>query len=222
MTDIIDMKRPGEKALQLERKSLEVRSAALSAAKEGDHLSPIWLQIESVALNEQAKELRQVDEIPSVGAGGEFLPTAESDQPSAVTARDELLHHPDAVNIGASEERLGLLIDAGVSQLGIDAAESAGAQNSLEKMLSHQMALCHDAAFKAISQARGKQDTVDQVRLLNAGARLMETYQKAMLTLHKVRTGGKQVVVVQHVNVTEGGQAVIAGSVGGGGESGGG
>ena len=38
-------------------------------------------------------------------------------------------------------------------------------------------------------------------------------YQEGLLTLQKLRTGGKQTVVVQHVQVSEGGQAVIAGSV---------
>jgi hypothetical protein len=63
---------------------------------------------------------------------------------------------------------------------------------------------------------------VDQVRLLNAGARLVEVFQKGALALHKIRTGGKQTVVVQHVNVTNGGQAVVAGSVKGRGSTDGG
>ena len=41
----------------------------------------------------------------------------------------------------------------------------------------------------------------------------MQVYQEGLLALHKMRTGGKQVVVVQHVQVSDGGQAVIAGSV---------
>ncbi len=53
-------------------------------------------------------------------------------------------------------------------------------------------------------------------RLTNAAARLMQAYQEALLTLQKIRTGGKQVVVVQRVEVSGGGQAVIAGSMNGG------
>jgi len=41
------------------------------------------------------------------------------------------------------------------------------------------------------------------------------TYQQALLTLQRKRTGGSQHVTVKHihqqVNVTEGGQAVVAG-----------
>jgi hypothetical protein len=56
---------------------------------------------------------------------------------------------------------------------------------------------------------------VEMARLSNASARMMQIYQEAVLTLQKLRTGGKQTVVVQHVQVSEGGQAVIAGSVAG-------
>jgi hypothetical protein len=37
--------------------------------------------------------------------------------------------------------------------------------------------------------------------------------QEAFLTLQKIRTGGKQTVAVQHVQVSEGGPAVIAGNM---------
>ena len=42
---------------------------------------------------------------------------------------------------------------------------------------------------------------------------MMQVYQEGLLALQKLRSGGKQTVVVQHVQVSEGGQAVIAGSV---------
>ena len=53
--------------------------------------------------------------------------------------------------------------------------------------------------------------------LANTAARLMDTYQRAMLTLNRIRSGGRQVVTVQHVRVSEGGQAVITGPVNTGG-----
>jgi hypothetical protein len=55
-------------------------------------------------------------------------------------------------------------------------------------------------------------------RLSNASARMIQVYQEGLLTLQKLRTGGKQTVVVQHVQVGEGGQAVIAGNMKAGGE----
>jgi hypothetical protein len=44
-------------------------------------------------------------------------------------------------------------------------------------------------------------------------ARLMETSQRGALTLDRLRHGGQQTMTIQHVNVTEGGQAVVAGTV---------
>jgi len=41
----------------------------------------------------------------------------------------------------------------------------------------------------------------------------MTGFQDAMLTLARIRNGGKQTVVVQHVAVGDGGQAVIAGKL---------
>ena len=54
---------------------------------------------------------------------------------------------------------------------------------------------------------------VEESRLANAAARMMQVYQEGLLTLQKLKTGGKQTMVVQHVQVSDGGQAVIAASV---------
>ena len=50
-------------------------------------------------------------------------------------------------------------------------------------------------------------------RAANACARLSGAYQEGMLALLRLRTGGKQVVQVQYVNVGDGGQAFVAGSL---------
>jgi hypothetical protein len=55
--------------------------------------------------------------------------------------------------------------------------------------------------------------SVEAARLAGATSRMMQTFQQGMLTLQRLRTGGKQQVVVQHQYVTkveDGGQAVIA------------
>jgi hypothetical protein len=55
---------------------------------------------------------------------------------------------------------------------------------------------------------------VEAARLANASARLMEAFREGFLALNRVRTGGRQLLTVQHINVTEGGQAVVAGNIG--------
>jgi hypothetical protein len=128
----------------------------------------------------------------------------------------DTLQNPSMVNVIASEYRIDLAayIDSRVAELAIDAAESAQAANSLEKMLCHQMAAAHRAAMKMLGQSvRVSNYPVEVARLSNAAARMMQVYQEGLLALQKLRSGGKQTVVVQHVQVSEGGQAVIAGSV---------
>jgi hypothetical protein len=128
----------------------------------------------------------------------------------------DTLQNPDMVNVIASEHRVDLAACVGsrVAETAIDAAESVQASNSLEKMLCHQMAAAHRAAMKITARSLAMDGVpAEMARLSNAAARMMQVYQEALLTLQKLRTGGKQTFVVQHVQVSEGGQAVIAGSM---------
>jgi hypothetical protein len=128
----------------------------------------------------------------------------------------DTLQNPNMVSVIASEHRLDLAACVGsrVAESAVDAAESAQAGNSLEKMLCHQMAALHRAAMKLTARSLDfESQPVEMARLSNAAARMMQVYQEAFLTLQKIRTGGKQTVVVQHVQVSQGGQAVIAGSM---------
>jgi hypothetical protein len=112
--------------------------------------------------------------------------------------------------------------------LALDAADTIQAQDSLERMLVHQMAVLHRGMMRAAAQmdeeleAAGVIDpnkreaaNVRACRLAGAISRNSATYQQALLTLQRKRTGGGQHVTVKHihqqVNVTEGGQAVVAG-----------
>jgi hypothetical protein len=68
-----------------------------------------------------------------------------------------------------------------------------------------------------LANVRGEEServNIQATRLANAIGRLMSTYQQGLLTVQRLRSGGKQTVVVQHVHVNEGGQAVVAGKVG--------
>ena len=75
------------------------------------------------------------------------------------------------------------------------------------------MALAHKTAFQLADRAMQESDSVETARLINASARMMAMYQQGLLSLHRLRTGGKQTVTVQHVNVGSGGQAVVAGNL---------
>jgi hypothetical protein len=56
---------------------------------------------------------------------------------------------------------------------------------------------------------------VEQARMANAAARMMQVCQEALLTIQRMRVGGRQTVLVQHVQVSDGGKAVVAANVNG-------
>jgi hypothetical protein len=132
---------------------------------------------------------------------------------------------PGAMAVDASRHRLSLAKAAGVGAMAIDAAETIQARNSLEKMVSHQVAAAHEVAMQLQAaglsliqqfQRTGSQHallTTEAARLLNVCSRMMEASQRGVLALHRLHHSGRQTVVVQHVHVGDGGQAVVAGQM---------
>src|SRR5262245_38554064 len=107
-------------------------------------------------------------------------------------------------------------------------------------MLVHEMAVIHAGMMKATARMNEELDAAGVIdpkvaagmfdlnkreaaeaanvracRLAGAISRMSAVYQQGLLTLQRKRTGGNQHVTVKHihqqVNVTEGGQAVVAG-----------
>ena len=129
----------------------------------------------------------------------------------------DTLEHPNSISVGASIDRTSAALGVGVLEPAIDAAVSAQAANSIEKMLCHQMAAIHFSAMRLLElSARDRLQPGDVARYTNAAARMMDVYQTACLTLQKLKTRGTQRVLVQYqqVNVGDGGQAVVAGRIG--------
>ena len=84
------------------------------------------------------------------------------------------------------------------------------AENSLEKMLAHQLAAAHKAIMEMIgSVVPHSRDAALQNRRLNVAARGLSVYQEGLLTLKKLRLGGHQRISVQHIQVSNGGQAIV-------------
>ena len=127
----------------------------------------------------------------------------------------------------ASKSRLDLAFDAGVLETGLDAAETIEARNSPDKMMAHQMTAQHSSIMKLSAQLnrciermereynpdQRERANVQGTRLAGAVARMSGTFQGVMTTMQRLRSGGTQRVIVQHVTVSEGGQAVVAGQV---------
>jgi hypothetical protein len=161
------------------------------------------------------------------GNGGEAVVEDRKGPTEQNWIRDTLKERPDMLNAEASMARLELTAVAGTLAMAVDAAESVRAANSLERMLAHQMATAHKIAMTMAakagdfassikswdSHARQQVQSIEAARMAGAAARMMETFQRGALTLERLRNGGKQTVVVQHVAVSDGGQAVVAGTV---------
>ncbi len=135
----------------------------------------------------------------------------------------ETVNKPKLANIQASHDRQQLISNAGCFDLALDAAETIGAENSLEKMLAHQMAACHNAGMQMIQKINfaiddigiNKDDDLRLQRITNTASKLMITFQQGIKTIHQLRNGGQQKMTVEHVNVNDGGQAVIGNIQGG-------
>lgn len=185
----------------------------------------------------RAEALLDMPLAPDVGPGGEVVRTVslsdsalaevdrEQDSIARMSIRDTLAQGATRVAEDASIRRTDLLLQPAFDcvAMGVDAAESIKAENSIEKMLAHEMVAAHEAAMRLTNEslecaqaARGKPNAelrsmayADACRLGNTAARLMSAFQDGAATLQRLRTGGKQTVTVQHVNVESGGQAVV-------------
>jgi hypothetical protein len=180
---------------------------------EADGLLPFHNH--AAALRQAAEAYLSVADALPISTGGEL----QIERPDEPNLRSRLAR-PNRTSIEASQQRLDLLIDTDTVDLGLDLAETIGARDSLERMLAHQMALAHRLAMRFRRRAEQLiwQDgdpamAGEASRGANAVARLMKAYQEGAQTLGKLRSGGRQVVTVQHVSVEPGGQAVVASQI---------
>jgi hypothetical protein len=162
-------------------------------------------------------------EAPSIGLGCEIILIEAQGFPAPELCNT--LSKPTLVTADASVDRLHLLDRAGVLEMGLDAAQTINPQNALEMMLAHQLAAMHRSTMRMAEQlnnavayaACNDGHNVRTARLAGAVARGCATFQQGLLTLRQLRAGGKQDVTVthihQHVSVSDGGKAIVAGEM---------
>ncbi len=204
-----------KRAVEAQRVAAQERILAMDTA----HLDPEKAQLHAMSASgfeRKAKEALAMP-VPAALVAGEALPM-DTQTKQRRQIRDTL-KTTSAIAVDASVDRTDLLLGQAVDvvALAIDAAHTANAANSIEKMLAHQMALAHAMAFKLGDKAMhmaSKTDLkpvecVEATRLVNATARLMSAFQDGCATLQRLKSGGSQTVTVQHVHVGAGGQAMI-------------
>jgi len=118
---------------------------------------------------------------------------------------------PNLATVEAALERNRLLLEHGtnVAAMALDASATINAGNSIERMLTHQLAVAHKNAMQQISRAHSAYDVATEMKRYTLAAQFMKVFQQGMLTLKKIRQGGQQKMTVQYVNVSHGSQAVV-------------
>jgi hypothetical protein len=211
---------PAENALRKKAVAARERDTADYFASS-DQLRARVGRREADRLDREADEELNLRVPPAIGTGGELcLPQERMLEHQGIV---DTVQDPDGVTVESSFQRLDLAGGANCLALAADMAETIGARNSAEKALAHQLAGLHATSMRMlakvesemfkIGQYNGNHAHIETARLANATTRLMRTFQDGLMTMQKLRTGGKQTVVVQHVQVN---QAVVAGSVKGG------
>jgi hypothetical protein len=242
--------RTAQDAITLQSRAARHRAYAGDLREHGHQLDAFMEDGRAQKLEEAVADfLEPVSHVTGplkVGNGGELIAATAEAQANIPGVIDTVRQSPNMLTAYASRARLEMLSPTGDAiTLAVDTAESIQPKNSLEKMLAHQAASLHRTMMLFgneanrllervvfITSTNRHQDflasqplSVEACRLLNASTRAATAYQNAMLTLDRIRRGGKQTVRVvhvheQHVSVGAGGQAVVAGTVKGGGTRG--
>lgn len=192
------------RAVKLQQKALEGQARATRIQHNGGEIDE-QLAYRIAASELMAQEVAPVTQKPPPrGAGGEVLPMDKLELSDTLAA-------PGAAALDASYHRLELISNMGmnVAAMALDAADTIQAGNSLEKMLAHQMAMLHQAAMRSMDKATFEPDLTQSIRMMNLASRMMDTYQRGLLTLKRIRSNGEQHITIQRVSVEDGGQAVI-------------
>ena len=131
------------------------------------------------------------------GLGGEIIPPAER----GLSGLESVLKEPDLLNLGASEQRAQLLEQTGVLELGIETAQDARADGSVQKMITHQMAALHSRAMTMLAESEIAKIPEISIMKARAAARMVDAFSRCALTLQRLQTGGGQTIQVQYMQV---------------------
>jgi hypothetical protein len=205
--------------------------------KRGDRIGAMAARYDAAQMHERAdKDLTRwaytTRNREQPGNGGELVPLPEpEDSYCRDIKRMTVEELPDVLVHQASSDAMNLAVKADVLPAALEMANSIKAKNRPEKLLAHQAVTMHSLAMNLAARAQNEINrlerysatgaslaqyqatSVEASRLTNATARAMGAFNDALLTLQRLRMGGKQIVQVQHVTVKEGGQAVVAQSM---------
>ncbi|WP_425987100.1 hypothetical protein [Brevundimonas sp. TWP1-2-1b1] len=139
----------------------------------------------------------------------EIFGTADADQASALLSHClKVLKSDEAGDAGEAHDERHFLLSI---------VKDMAPRDPVERMLAVQMAATHVATIRA-GRWMATADNLPQLEAHYTGFnKLARTFAAQVEALRKHRNGGKQVVLVQHVNVADGGQAIVGHVQAGGG-----
>jgi hypothetical protein len=102
----------------------------------------------------------------------------------------------------------------GICEMSVNAVlafiEAAEPKNEIEAALAIQMACTHAVTMAVLSRAGGAYGGDRHVAIMAAaGARLLNAFTAQIETMRRLRNGGTQIIRIERVEVSDGGQAVI-------------
>jgi hypothetical protein len=100
-------------------------------------------------------------------------------------------------------------IDEGELSFILSMVKGVQPRDEVEAMLAVQMAAVHIATMRSARQLADVENIPQQDSAERVFNKLARTYVTQMEALKRYRTGGEQKVTVQHVSVSEGGQAIV-------------
>lgn len=119
-------------------------------------------------------------------------------------AAEHLTYQVANVNTRGSDQEL----DATNASLAI--MNGIAPESPLEGLLAAQMTVTHNMAMEFSRRAMREGQTTDGVdRNINRTTKMMKAFTSQVEALQKLRNKGQQKITVQHVQVNQGGQAVI-------------
>jgi hypothetical protein len=112
----------------------------------------------------------------------------------------KVLKGDEAGNAGEANDERGFMLSI---------VNDIAPRDAVERMLAVQMAATHVATIRSARLLASTQN-IAQVQAHYTGYnKLTRSFAAQVEALRKHRTGGKQTVTVQHVNVADGGQAIV-------------
>ena len=100
-------------------------------------------------------------------------------------------------------------IDGNGLEFGVSVIKGIKPRDQLEVMLAAEMAVFHMSTMKFLRELGRARGTPLEEGAQRMVTKLARTYTDQMGALKRYRTGGEQKIVVKHVSVNEGGQAIV-------------